>query len=219
MNIEHDHACDRLDAYVDGDLGEGERDAFAAHILQCPACRDAIDQQRWLDGLLRSAEAEQLEALRPPLVLARRPRRRLLVAAAVAAALAAWPLMSHSRREGLAERPPTLPSAAAPEPPARDRRESLPQPLPSREGGAGRHVRQRGRRDCRAGYRCRCPSHCREAVSYARRGAPDGGQTRFGGSAIQWRLTMFHKQDSTIVVRAPRACAVCTLALLACWRR
>ena len=41
----------------------GEAARFAAHLDDCPTCREAVDEQQWIDGLLR-ARIAQLET--PP---------------------------------------------------------------------------------------------------------------------------------------------------------
>jgi hypothetical protein len=41
---------------------------FTAHLGDCPACSDDIDQQRWIDGLLRSPVVVQLESPPPGLL-------------------------------------------------------------------------------------------------------------------------------------------------------
>jgi anti-sigma factor RsiW len=112
MNHESTHHCDRLDAFLDGELSVAERHDFAAHLAACHACREAVDQQKWIDGLLSSAEAAEIE-MAPPVVLPRRSRRRWMVAAAIAA-LAAWPWIPLPRREGIGEGRPTPPSVTAP---------------------------------------------------------------------------------------------------------
>jgi anti-sigma factor RsiW len=54
--------CQNLDAYLDGELSPGDNALFAAHLAGCPACREAIDEQLWIDGLLRAPAIAQLEA-------------------------------------------------------------------------------------------------------------------------------------------------------------
>jgi anti-sigma factor RsiW len=115
MKAELNSLCEHLDAFLDGDLSASERGVFEAHLPQCSACCEAVDQQRWIDELLASDAAAELEAS-PPMVMSMR-RRRWLVAAAAAglAALAAWPLVPLPRREGIGERRLTPPSVAGPE--------------------------------------------------------------------------------------------------------
>jgi predicted anti-sigma-YlaC factor YlaD len=85
-----------LDAYLDGDLAPGERWRFAAHLDECPNCREAVGEQQWIDDLLRAPAIAQREMPSPALVesvraaLARRFRywRVAAVGAAAAAAVA-----------------------------------------------------------------------------------------------------------------------------------
>jgi anti-sigma factor RsiW len=84
--------CNNLDAYLADDLPGCERAAFESHLDLCPACRDAADEQQWIDGLLQSPARLQLE--RPPasildsfqLSVAQRRRRVLQAACGLAAA-------------------------------------------------------------------------------------------------------------------------------------
>ena len=57
MNSEATNICPLLDAYLDGELPTDQREAFNAHLDQCAACREAIEEQRWIDGLLQSQAA------------------------------------------------------------------------------------------------------------------------------------------------------------------
>jgi hypothetical protein len=85
----------RLDDWVEGALGEGEREAFAAHLADCDACRAEARAQE----ALLAAAADLPREIRPPRELwsgidarlagSQRPRRAGLPAwALVAAALA-----------------------------------------------------------------------------------------------------------------------------------
>jgi hypothetical protein len=86
--------CDRLDAFLSDALSSEEAAQFAAHVSLCGECREAIDQQRWIDELLQSPITAGREA--PPAALAgavrtaiNRPRQRAgLIAGAIAAAAA-----------------------------------------------------------------------------------------------------------------------------------
>jgi anti-sigma factor RsiW len=53
--------CHNLDAYLDGELAPGDAAHFAAHLATCPTCREAVDEQLWIDGLLRTPATTQLE--------------------------------------------------------------------------------------------------------------------------------------------------------------
>jgi anti-sigma factor RsiW len=103
MNHDDANPCRRLDAYIDGELSREIRGLFVAHLDQCSACREAIDQQRWIDSVLTSAAAAELESA-PPLreMRRRRPSRRRwlpLAAAAAVAALVALPLLTPRRSD------------------------------------------------------------------------------------------------------------------------
>jgi anti-sigma factor RsiW len=88
MNIE----CSKLDAYLSGELSGQPADQFERHLPQCEPCRHAIDEQRWIDGLLRSPNRLQLDAAPSELIetfqssLAQRRRRLRLAACGLAAA-------------------------------------------------------------------------------------------------------------------------------------
>lgn len=47
--------CDNLDDYLAADLPADDATRFAVHLECCDDCRDAIDQQQWIDGLLRDS--------------------------------------------------------------------------------------------------------------------------------------------------------------------
>lgn len=85
--------CDKLDAYLAGELELSEAARFDAHLEVCEACREVVDQQRWMDGLLRSPVREEVEAPSATLgesignALARRRRRRRVVTSGLAAAV------------------------------------------------------------------------------------------------------------------------------------
>src|SRR5262249_33281302 len=59
----NDH-CSNLDNYLLGDLSPADAVAFAEHLAGCEECREAVDQQRWIDGLLQSTS--QLKTQIPP---------------------------------------------------------------------------------------------------------------------------------------------------------
>ncbi len=97
MKRQSDEVCVLLDNYLDGALPAEEAAAFVAHLCECAACRDAVDEQQWINGLLRSPAAVELELpLAPPTLPIRKPARRRVLLVAMAAALtcvAAWPLL------------------------------------------------------------------------------------------------------------------------------
>jgi anti-sigma factor RsiW len=90
--------CHYLEDYLDGELAPGESARFAAHLDQCPTCREVVDEQQWIDGLLRAPASAQLETPSTALLesfrgaVARRlqfPRWAVGVAAAAAVLLVA----------------------------------------------------------------------------------------------------------------------------------
>jgi anti-sigma factor RsiW len=85
--------CTSLDDFLLGELPADAASRFAAHLGQCAACREAVDQQRWIDGLLTSPIVHELESAPDWLgdslrtrVLARRRRARLVACVFAAAA-------------------------------------------------------------------------------------------------------------------------------------
>ena len=97
--------CNRLDDYLLGGLPDDEAAAFEAHLADCPACREELQQQRRIDRLLAQGTG-QLEPVPASLIdrieeqYHRSHRRRVarwawgLSAAAVAASvLAVWLVM------------------------------------------------------------------------------------------------------------------------------
>jgi anti-sigma factor RsiW len=113
-----DDACRQLDAYLDMELPSDATRAFVAHLAMCAACRDAVDEQRWIDELLRSDEAAAIETapkiVALPTVRTRR-RRLALAAAAVVIAATAVLLFPLPGREGLGEGRPTNAQAPTPD--------------------------------------------------------------------------------------------------------
>lgn len=63
-----DSACGNLDDYLAGDLPASEAERFSAHAESCAECRAAVDEQRWIDGLLTSPVRAELESASPKLV-------------------------------------------------------------------------------------------------------------------------------------------------------
>jgi predicted anti-sigma-YlaC factor YlaD len=90
--------CRQLDGYLDGELKAEERLAFEKHLSQCAECREAVEQQVWIDDLLQSSDAAEEESLsvsagvaaRKAILSARRRThvRRSLIAATAAACIA-----------------------------------------------------------------------------------------------------------------------------------
>ncbi len=83
--------CQQLDAHLNGALPKHEATRFTAHLTACEPCRAAVEQQAWLEGLLRdSATAEAVPAgvtLAIDRVIVRTRRHRLLACGFAAAAV------------------------------------------------------------------------------------------------------------------------------------
>jgi hypothetical protein len=105
--------CANLDDFLLGELPADAATRFAAHLDQCAACREAVDQQRWIDELLASPIVHELESgpdwlsdsLRTR-VLARRRRARLVAcvfaAAAVLVFALGWTVLNRQALDGAA---------------------------------------------------------------------------------------------------------------------
>lgn len=102
--------CDNLDDYLTADLPAEDAAQFAEHLECCDDCRDAVDQQRWIEGLLRDSADNDSEL--PPddvLVTLRvaidRQRGRTkrfgfaLVAAAMLLVAVGWAVLSRRTAE------------------------------------------------------------------------------------------------------------------------
>jgi anti-sigma factor RsiW len=86
--------CEYLDAFLAEDLSPGDSNRFEVHLHRCDACRDAINEQRWIDALLGSPERLELEPVSPALagsvrdsILSRRRQARLIACGLAAAAV------------------------------------------------------------------------------------------------------------------------------------
>ncbi len=86
--------CNKLDAYLVGDLPAEIATRFERHLPGCDSCREAIAQQGWIDELLSSPIRRELEATPEGLietvrwsVSERRPRMRLVACGLAAAAV------------------------------------------------------------------------------------------------------------------------------------
>jgi anti-sigma factor RsiW len=53
--------CNKLDAYLAEDLPADDVFRFESHLEECGACREALDEQHWVDSLLQSHLRIQLE--------------------------------------------------------------------------------------------------------------------------------------------------------------
>src|SRR5437867_1731174 len=83
--------CNKRDAFLADDLPADETERFNDHLPNCDACREAVNQQRWIDVLLQSPVRSQLEPLPVDLVELMRTSvsRRRQVARLAACGLAA----------------------------------------------------------------------------------------------------------------------------------
>jgi Putative zinc-finger len=86
--------CENLDAFLADDLSPVDSNRFEVHLHVCDACREAINEQRWIDALLGSPERLELERMSPALIgsvrdsiLSRRRRARLIACGLAAAAV------------------------------------------------------------------------------------------------------------------------------------
>jgi predicted anti-sigma-YlaC factor YlaD len=59
--------CDMLDAYLSGDLPADAAKLFTQHLKQCESCREAVEQQHWIENQLRSNVVASLEPVPPDL--------------------------------------------------------------------------------------------------------------------------------------------------------
>jgi hypothetical protein len=88
------HECNKLDAYLADDLSGDDSVRFERHLSSCEVCREAIDQQNWIDSMLRSSHRSQLEPIpshlaKPSRTARTHSRRNALVAACGLASAAA----------------------------------------------------------------------------------------------------------------------------------
>lgn len=99
--------CSNLDNFLLGDLSPADEVAFADHLNGCEECREAIEQQQWIDSILQAST--HLDTQAPPTHIANELRaavvnreslrkRVIAIAFATAATLliaATW-LLTHS---------------------------------------------------------------------------------------------------------------------------
>jgi anti-sigma factor RsiW len=84
--------CHNLDDFLAGDLPTPAAGAFTAHLPGCDQCREAVDQQQWIDNLLRTGaeltSAPPREKILVPFreEITRRRQRQLAVFGLAAAA-------------------------------------------------------------------------------------------------------------------------------------
>ena len=86
--------CERLDAFVDGELAPEEREAFAAHLATCAECQREMHDLMMLQALAEThAPARRPAATVVDLAAHRQRRRWFIAAAALVAAAAAMALL------------------------------------------------------------------------------------------------------------------------------
>jgi anti-sigma factor RsiW len=96
-----DEPCTLIDAYLNGELSGEMATLFERHLTSCATCCETVEQQRWIDGLLRSPEAAVVEAASADMAdrvegkVFRLRRRRMvgramMAAAASITAIALW---------------------------------------------------------------------------------------------------------------------------------
>jgi TolA-binding protein len=115
VGCEHAFEDDRLERYVSGTAPEAERDAFEIHVLECVACRRALEAQMDLADALRAARSPAglpAPAARPT-PAGPRPVKWLPIAATLAATALAGIVYMRVGPTPLPSEPP----ASAPEPP------------------------------------------------------------------------------------------------------
>jgi hypothetical protein len=89
--------CSQLDVWLADALGADETATFVEHLAHCEICREQVEQQRWIDGLLQLDARKVLEPIpdrlrelahvTPLQPASNRLRRRAMIAAAVAASV------------------------------------------------------------------------------------------------------------------------------------
>ena len=86
--------CENLDAFLAADLSPDDYERYERHQLACEACREAINQHRWIDSLLSSPERLELEPVTPALtgsvresIAWRRQKARVIACSLAAAAV------------------------------------------------------------------------------------------------------------------------------------
>ncbi len=108
--------CDHLDDYLGGWLSQADRTRFAAHLADCPACREECQQQRQIDRLLRQGAGrdepaprliEQIERQIHRASQRRRLRWACVLSAAATIALAVGVFVA-TRDRGNGPQPPPM---------------------------------------------------------------------------------------------------------------
>jgi anti-sigma factor RsiW len=120
--------CSNLDSFLLDELSPADAAGFKAHLEDCEECREAIEQQQWIDSLLQASS--QLENQIPPphiaselrIDITRREssRKRIFVTALAVAAtllLAITWLLNHSNSNSAEQVATTIRAQPAPAPP------------------------------------------------------------------------------------------------------
>lgn len=101
-----DPVCACLDDYLDGEMSGDEAVHFETHLHHCTVCREAVAQQRWINGTLQDGAAATpapdvlLVVVSREISQERRRRRRRVLAGGLAAAasvafIATWAWHRH----------------------------------------------------------------------------------------------------------------------------
>lgn len=51
--------CNALNDHLNGELSAAEEELFEQHLAACESCRSTVEQQRWIDALVRDASKTQ----------------------------------------------------------------------------------------------------------------------------------------------------------------
>lgn len=121
--------CEHLDAFLLSDLPPAAVVRFEAHLATCADCHEAVEEQRWIDGLLQSDATATLEPAPPSLTTlpTLNTRRRqvtryvgplITVAAALLIAVFGWQLIGSRENETMSPKGGNLAKNAASRPSA-----------------------------------------------------------------------------------------------------
>lgn len=86
--------CENLDAFLADDLPSNDCERYEGHLVACQMCREAVNQQRWIDALLSSPARVEAEPAPPVLtwsvqdsIASQRRKVRLIACGLTAAAV------------------------------------------------------------------------------------------------------------------------------------
>jgi hypothetical protein len=145
--------CENVELFLSGQLPDEDVLRFEAHAIECETCRAAVEEHRWIDGLLRSSVGLELESVPAGIAttvrqtMARRRKVRLVTCSlAGAAALmiaVGWIMMPHqqARDEAQSATGQAVIAKAEPTPaPSLQGREIVEPPRAVFDGGADMFV-------------------------------------------------------------------------------